>query len=82
MFQANTKVLGNQIKDNSVKTVQHKFGNEAGNVWGEVMTAAGNGALTFIQSPGDKGLIKKTAKETGKTVAVNVIIAQAQKKVE
>ena len=73
-----------KVKDNSVKIVEAKYGTEAGGVWGEAMTAAGNGALTYmnIQSLGAKGLIKKTAKETGKTVAVNVINAHAQKKVE
>jgi len=79
-LEANAKVLGNQLKNNSVKIVQHKYGAEAGDVFGEAMTAAGNGAMTYmnIQSLGVKGLIKKTAKETGKTVAVNVINNSAQ----
>lgn len=74
-LEANAKVLGKQLKDSSVKIVQHKYGTEAGDVFGEAMTAAGNGALTYmnVQSLGIKGMMKKTAKETGKTVAVNVI---------
>jgi len=75
-LEANAKVLGGQIKDNSVKIMEHKYGAEAGEVFGEAMTAAGNGAMTYmnIQSLGAKGLLKKTAKETGKTVAKNVLL--------
>jgi len=41
------------------------------------MTAAGNAAMTYlnVQSLGAKGLAKKTAKNTGKTLAKNVIQA-------
>lgn len=81
-LEANAKVLGAQMKDNSVKIVEHRYGAEAGGVWGEAMTAAGNGALTYmnIQSLGAKGLLKKTAKETGKTVAKNALDAASQPK--
>merc|ERR1712107_963148 len=37
-LEANAKVLGNQLKNNSVKIVQHKYGAEAGDVFGEAMT--------------------------------------------
>jgi len=74
-LEENAKTLGNQMKTNSVKIVQHKYGDDAGGVWGDAMTAAGNGAMTYmnVQSLGAKGLIKKTAKQTGKNVAMNVI---------
>jgi len=74
-LEDNAKTLGNQMKTNSVKIMQHKYGEEAGSVWGEAMTAAGNGAMTYmnVQSLGAKGLIKKTAKQTGKNVAINII---------
>jgi len=41
------------------------------------MSAAGNAAMTYlnVQSLGAKGLAKKTAKNTGKTLAKNVIEA-------
>ena len=41
------------------------------------MSAAGNAAMTYlnVQSLGAKGLAKKTAKNTGKTLAKNVIQA-------
>jgi len=81
-LESNAKVLGQQMKDNSVKIMEHRYGAEAGGVWGEAMTAAGNGALTYmnIQSLGAKGLLKKTAKETGKSVAKNVLDAHQQPK--
>ena len=43
------------------------------------MSAAGNAAMTYlnVQSLGAKGLAKRTAKDTGKTLAKNVINAHA-----
>lgn len=69
------KVLGSSLKANSVKIVNQRYGQEASEVFGDAMTAAGNGALTYmnIQSLGAKGLLKKAAKETGKSVARNVL---------
>jgi len=83
-LEANAKVLGGQLKDNSVKIMEHKYGAEAGAVFGEAMTAAGNGAMTYmnIQSLGAKGLLKKTAKETGKTVAKNVLLPADNKAIK
>merc|ERR1712088_1206724 len=69
-----SKVLGKNVKQNSVKVVSHKYGGEAGSVFGEACTAAGNAAMTYmnVQSLGVKGLVKKTAKQTGKNVVKNV----------
>merc|ERR1712228_916877 len=69
------KGLGNNVKQNSVKVVSHKYGGEAGSVFGEACTAAGNAAMTYmnVQSLGVKGLVKKTAKQTGKNVVKNVL---------
>jgi len=74
-LESSGKILGQRIKDNSVMVVQHKYGLQAGDVFGDACTAAGNAALTYlnIQSLGAKGLVKKTAKETGKSVAKNVV---------
>jgi len=74
-LEASAKVLGNNMKHNSVKVVRHKYGNQSGNVFGEACTAAGNAAMTYmnVQSLGAKGLVKKTAKNTGKSIAKNVI---------
>ena len=74
-LESNAKVLGSQLKDNTVKVMQHKYGAEASEVLGEAMTAAGNGALTYmnLQCLGAKGFIKSTAKETGKNVVQNAL---------
>jgi len=82
-LETSAKVLGKNMKENSVKVVSHKYGGEAGHVFGDACTAAGNAAMTYmnIQSLGVKGLVKKTAKETGKTVAKNVITGESRKSV-
>jgi len=82
-LESSAKVLGKNIKDNSVKVVSHKYGGDAGHAFGDACTAAGNAAMTYmnLQSLGVKGLVKKTAKETGKTVAKNVITGESKKSV-
>jgi hypothetical protein len=79
-LESNAKVLGTQLKDNTVKVMQHKYGSEASDVLGEAMTAAGNGALTYmnLQSLGAKGLLKSTAKQTGKNVVKNALNVPAK----
>jgi len=74
-LETSAKVLGANVKQNSVKVVSHKYGGEAGSVFGEACTAAGNAAMTYmnVQSLGVKGLVKKTAKQTGKNVVKNVL---------
>ena len=54
-----------------------QYGKEAAVVATDSMSAAGNAAMTYlnVQSLGAKGLAKKTAKNTGKTLAKNVIQA-------
>lgn len=82
-LEANAKVLGNNLKENSVKVVQHKYGSQAGDEFGKACTAAGNAAMTYmnIQSLGAKGLVKKTANNTGKNIAKNIVgMGSAEKK--
>jgi hypothetical protein len=69
-LESSAKVLGNNVKQNSVKVVHHKYGSQAGDVFGEACTAAGNAAMTYlnVQSLGAKGLVKKTAKNIAKNV--------------
>merc|ERR1712203_1237853 len=78
-LEANAKMLGN-----SVKVVQHKYGNQAGDEFGKACTAAGNAAMTYmnVQSLGAKGLVKKTAKNTGKNIAKNIVGMGSQEKKE
>merc|ERR1712165_222150 len=80
-LEESAKVLGNPVKSNSVQVVEHKYGGEAGEVFGEAATAAGNAAMTYmnIQSLGVKGLIKKTAKTTGKELGKAVLDAHSSK---
>jgi len=82
-LETSSKVLGNNLKTNSVKVVSHKYGGDAGGVFGDALTATGNAAMTYmnIQSLGVKGLVKKTAKETGKTVAKNAIAEKTRKSI-
>ena len=74
-IETSAKVLGNNVKQNSVKVVQHTYGSQAGDVFGGAVTAAGNAAMTFmnVQSLGAKGLVKKTANDTGTNIAKNLI---------
>merc|ERR1712213_145895 len=74
-LESSAKVLGANVKENSVKVVSHKFG--------EACTAAGNAAMTYInvQSLGVKGLVKKTAKQTGKNVVKNILTDSSGKPV-
>merc|ERR1739844_64719 len=80
-LEESAKVLGNSVKSNSVQVVEHKYGGEAGEVFGEAATAAGNAAMTYmnIQSLGVKGLVKKTAKTTGKELGKAVLDAHSSK---
>jgi len=83
-LETSAKVLGKNVKQNSVKVVSHKYGGEAGSVFGEACTAAGNAAMTYmnVQSLGVKGLVKKTAKQTGKNVVKNVLTDNSGKAVK
>jgi len=81
-LENSAKVLGNSIKTESVSVVKHQYGEEAGNVYGDSMSSAGNAAMTYmnIQSLGVKGFLKKTAKRTGKNLGKAVIEAHSAPK--
>merc|ERR1712110_1191703 len=76
-LEKSAKVLGTSLKKESVQVVEHQYRKEAAVVATDSMSAAGNAAMTYlnVQSLGAKGLAKKTAKNTGKTLAKNVIQA-------
>jgi spartin len=76
-LEKSSKILGSSLKKESVQVVEHQYGKEAAVVTTDSMSAAGNAAMTYlnVQSLGAKGLAKKTAKNTGKTLAKNVIQA-------
>jgi hypothetical protein len=77
-LESSAKVLGSSVKDQSVQVVELKYGGEAGDVYGEAMTSAGNAAMTYmnIQSLGVKGMMKRTAKDTGKELGKAVLEAK------
>ena len=67
-LEESAKVLGKCIKEESVQLVEKKYGKESGKVCNDAMKCAGNATMTYsnVQSLGIKGLVKKTAKDTGK----------------
>jgi len=79
-LEESAKVLGKSMKDESVQVIEKKYGGEAGQLHLEAMTAAGNAAMTYmnIQSCGAKGLVKRTAKDTGKKVGKALLEAHAK----
>merc|ERR1719266_2365783 len=83
-LEKSSKILGSSLKKESVQVVEHQYGKEAAVVATDSMSAAGNAAMTYlnVQSLGAKGLAKKTAKNTGKTLAKNVIQAHVGDKGE
>lgn len=83
-LEDSAKVLGGCVKDKSVTIVEHKYGGEAGKVYGDSMTAAGNAAMTYmnVSSLGLKGIAKKTAKQTAKEVGKRVIDAHSDQKAQ
>merc|ERR1712061_795467 len=83
-LEKSSKILGSSLKKESVQVVEHQYGKEAAVVATDSMSAAGNAAMTYlnVQSLGAKGLAKKTAKNTGKTLAKNVIPAHVGDKGE
>merc|ERR1712115_557053 len=70
-LEKSAKVLGSSLQKESVQVVEHQYGKEAAAVATDSMSAAGNAVMTYlnVQSLGAKGLAKKTAKNTGKTLA-------------
>ena len=80
-LEESAKVLGGKLKDQTVDVVEHKYGQEAGGVYGNAMTAAGNAAMTYlnVQSLGVKGLVKRTAKDTATGVGHKVLGVQEKK---
>ena len=77
-LEESAKVLGTCVKDKSVTVVEHRYGQEAGEVYGDSMSAAGNAAMTYmnVSSLGIKGLVKKTAKRTAMETGKNIITKQ------
>merc|ERR1712110_1329985 len=78
-LEESAKVLGKSVKEESVQVIEKKYGKESGKVFDDSLTSAGNAAMTYmnVQSLGVKGLVKKTAKNTGKELGKAVLEAHA-----
>ena len=78
-LEESAKVLGKSVKEESVQVIEKKYGKESGKVFDDSLTSAGNATMTYmnIQSLGVKGLVKKTAKNTGKELGKAVLEAHA-----
>ena len=78
-LESSAKVLGKSVKENTVKVVEVKYGQEAGQATDDGISAAGDAAMTYlnIQSLGVKGLVKRTAKDTGKSLGKKVLDAHS-----
>jgi len=78
-LEDSAKVLGKSVKEESVQVMEKKYGKESGKVFEDSLTSAGNATMTYmnIQSLGVKGLVKKTAKNTGKELGKAVLEAHA-----
>ena len=76
-LETSAKVLETSIRDNTVKVVEVKYGAEAKQATDDGISAAGDAAMTYlnIQSLGVKGLVKQTAKHTGKSLGKKVLDA-------
>jgi len=78
-LEDSAKVLGKSVKEESVQVMEKKYGKESGKVFEDSLTSAGNATMTYmnIQSLGVKGLVKKTAKDTGKELGKAVLEAHS-----
>lgn len=64
------RTLASSLSEETVNIVDHKYGEQAGEVVGNAVYSVGNLALTThnVQSLGVKAVAKRTAKDTGKAV--------------
>lgn len=69
-LEKSAAILGNNLSNNSVKIIQHKYGSSAGNVAAGAFDTVGNlinvGQNVNYMTP--KGLAKRAAKNTGKAI--------------
>ncbi|CAG0881398.1 unnamed protein product [Darwinula stevensoni] len=65
-----SRALASSFTDNTVKVIQHKYGDEAGAAAADTLYTVGHAAKAGhdIQNMGVKSLAKATAKETGKAL--------------
>ncbi|KAH8276949.1 hypothetical protein KR026_002685, partial [Drosophila bipectinata] len=69
-LESSAKILGNSLSENSVKIIEHKYGQPAGNLASGTFDAVGN-AFVVSQNVNyitPKGIAKKMVKRTGEAV--------------
>lgn len=67
-------ILATNVTDNTVKTVTHKYGEDAGKFSENAMYAVGQTAMVGhnVSSLGVKGVAKRAAKDTGKALVQDI----------
>ncbi|KAJ8959529.1 hypothetical protein NQ314_006266 [Rhamnusium bicolor] len=69
-LETSASILASNLKENTVKIVEHKYGHPAGTFTGDTLTTMGNvytiSHNTRIITP--KGLVKRTAKSTSQAI--------------
>lgn len=69
-LENSSKILAQNIANNTVNIVSHKYGGEVGTLTENALSTAGNTYLTVYNAAalGPKGLAKRVAKNTGKVL--------------
>lgn len=69
-LEESAKILGNNLSNNSVKIIEHKYGPSAGSLATHTFDTIGNvidlSHNVNVLTP--KGVVKRTAKDTGKAI--------------
>ncbi|TFK06170.1 nuclear pore complex protein Nup50 [Platysternon megacephalum] len=81
-LESAAKCIATSVSTETVQTVQHKYGDDAGHATDNAMNSAINVGVTAfnIDNIGIKAIVKKTAKETGYAVLDEYQVLEKEKK--
>uniref|UniRef100_A0A674K776 Spartin n=1 Tax=Terrapene triunguis TaxID=2587831 RepID=A0A674K776_9SAUR len=81
-LESAAKCIATSVSTETVQTVQHKYGDDAGHATDNAMNSAINVGVTAfnIDNIGIKAVVKKTAKETGYAVLDEYKVLEKEKK--
>ncbi|XP_053871265.1 spartin isoform X3 [Malaclemys terrapin pileata] len=81
-LESAAKCIATSVSTETVQTVQHKYGDDAGHATDNAMNSAINVGVTAfnIDNIGIKAIVKKTAKETGYAVLDEYKVLEKEKK--
>nr|XP_042698720.1 spartin isoform X2 [Chrysemys picta bellii] len=81
-LESAAKCIATSVSTETVQTVQHKYGDDAGHATDNAMNSAINVGVTAfnIDNIGIKAIVKKTAKETGYAVLDDYKVLEKEKK--